>query len=196
MLISMIHEKKLDPWDIDLSILTQEFLKKIQEMQAEGLTVGGNMVLASSILLKYKSESIIIVEGEEMIEDVHPQPTFVQPPPLSFSIRIPPKKPITLSELISEMERVIKHAIKPRKKTIEAQPIQIPEIKFDVEGEVNFVLERLKREREIALFSLINKNDEKERIIRLLFAVLLLFKEGKVKIRQDEIFEDVIIYAD
>jgi len=195
MLISMIHEKKLDPWDIDLSILTREFLKKIQEMQAEGLAIGGNMVLASSILLKYKSESIIIVEKSEE-EQLSPEPTFIHVPDLSFSIRIPPKKPITLPELISEMERVIGHAAKPKRKIIEAQPLQLPEIKFDVEGEVNFVLERLKRERQIAFFSLIEKNDERERIIRLLFAVLLLFKEGKVKIRQNEIFDEVMIYAD
>ncbi len=197
VLIRMIHEKRLDPWDIDLSILTREFIRKMQEMREMGLTIGGNMVLASSILLKYKSE--VLVLKEEVLEPpLAPSPTFVQPVRLSLPARFPPKKPITLHELIEEMERIIER--RSRRRTVEVKPpiLSLPEPKFDVEREISFVLNTLEKKKKCTLMDLVQLSegaDKKEQIVRMLFACLLLAKEGKVRILQEHLFGDVYVFS-
>ena len=58
MLIDLVVSEELDPWEIDIEEITNKFLEKVKEMSKINLRQSGKTVLASSILLRMKSEAI------------------------------------------------------------------------------------------------------------------------------------------
>ena len=55
----LIKKGEIDPWDVDISWLAQEYLKEIKKMQEMNFFISGKMILASAILLKLKSEKLL-----------------------------------------------------------------------------------------------------------------------------------------
>ena len=61
----LVRSEQMNPWDVDVTHLAQEYIKAVQQMQRMDLQVGGKVVLAASVLLKMKSARLI---GEDLLE--------------------------------------------------------------------------------------------------------------------------------
>ena len=113
ILLELISSHRIDPWNIDLIVLADAFIKKVREMERMDFLVQANVILAASILLKYKSDYLRMLSYQSDISDFPADgsdvPGIEEIPDLAFSSRIPPKRQITLDELVSEMERIIKY---------------------------------------------------------------------------------------
>tara|TARA_Y100000310_G_C20627048_1_gene786511 strand:- start:301 stop:1152 length:852 start_codon:yes stop_codon:yes gene_type:complete len=59
ILVDLVRSEDMDPWDIDLTILTESFIKLIQQMQEADLRISGKMCLAAAILLKLKTNHLV-----------------------------------------------------------------------------------------------------------------------------------------
>jgi len=57
-LVELVRENKMDPWDIDISLLTEKYLEKIEEHSRIDFRIPGKAVLTASVLLRLKSERI------------------------------------------------------------------------------------------------------------------------------------------
>ena len=62
-LYELVKSEQMDPWDVDVSLLSQKFISKVREMKDTDLRVYGKMVLAAAILLKIKSRRLV---GEDL----------------------------------------------------------------------------------------------------------------------------------
>ena len=51
----LIKSEQLDPWDIDLSKLTQKYMEKVQKLEESNLIVPSKILLAAAILLRIKA---------------------------------------------------------------------------------------------------------------------------------------------
>ena len=55
----------MDPWDIDVSLLTQKYIGMLRTLKEHDFRVSGKVVLAAAILLKLKSHKLV---GEDLTE--------------------------------------------------------------------------------------------------------------------------------
>lgn len=196
VLVELITTKKLDPWDIDICALTDAFLEKIKEMQRIELEVPANIILACAILLKFKSLYLPISAEEQNGNEESGAVEGVVVPQLEIVSRIPPKRPITLNELIEEMEKVMKY----EKKNV-VKSVQLEEVFYEIEHrnmqeEIEAVLALLIAKMDSegwVMFSSIIETGEPREIVRKLLPILHLSQEEKLDLRQDEYFGEIFI---
>src|SRR3989344_3512272 len=59
IIYDLINTEQLDPWDINLSVLTNKYLAKIQELEEADFFVSSKVLLAASLLLRIKSDILL-----------------------------------------------------------------------------------------------------------------------------------------
>jgi len=64
IIYDLIHSEQLDPWDIDIVVLTKKYFEKIYEMEEDegnemDFYVSSKVLLAASLLLRIKSEFLL-----------------------------------------------------------------------------------------------------------------------------------------
>ena len=59
IIYDLIKSEQLDPWDIDLVLLTQKYLEKIKELEEASFHVSSKILHAAAILLRIKSEILL-----------------------------------------------------------------------------------------------------------------------------------------
>ena len=66
LLVELVDSNKLDPWNIDIVNIVDELHAVVRKMRVMDLHIPANIVLAASILLRMKSETISILQTEEI----------------------------------------------------------------------------------------------------------------------------------
>ena len=59
IIYDLINTEQLDPWDIDLSLLSRRYLERIKELEEANFMLSSKVLLVSSLLLRIKSELLI-----------------------------------------------------------------------------------------------------------------------------------------
>ena len=59
IIYDLVKSEEMNPWDVDITILTKKYIQLIKEMQEHDLKVSGKIILAAAILLKIKSAHLI-----------------------------------------------------------------------------------------------------------------------------------------
>jgi segregation and condensation protein A len=59
IIYDLINTEQLDPWDIDLVILTQKYFQKIEELEETDFYISSKILLAAALLLRIKSEFLL-----------------------------------------------------------------------------------------------------------------------------------------
>lgn len=63
-LVNLVREEKINPWDIDIKILTEKYLELILGMRVLDFRIPGKAVITSAVLLRLKSEKLFFEEKE------------------------------------------------------------------------------------------------------------------------------------
>lgn len=198
LLLDMIATEKLDPWNIDIIVLANGFLSRVKKMKNLDLHLPANIILASAILLKYKSNALKILEEPAPVDIGYAEEAQAEEiPRLELVSRIPPKGPITLEDLMKEMERVITYdnPPAPKPKSIE-QVITLPAPEFDIEERMESVFTRVRARADSegwATFSGLLERSAPEETIRTLLPLLHLSQKKRVDLKQDEFFGEIFI---
>jgi segregation and condensation protein A len=59
ILYDLVKTEQMNPWDIDLTLLTKRYIDTIKQMQEMDFRVSGKVLLAAAILLKIKSTHLV-----------------------------------------------------------------------------------------------------------------------------------------
>jgi segregation and condensation protein A len=59
IIFDLINSEQLDPWDIDIVILTKKYFEKIAELEESDFYISSKVLLAASLLLRIKSEFLL-----------------------------------------------------------------------------------------------------------------------------------------
>ncbi len=59
LLYNLIKTNEIDPWDVDVSVLSSKFMEAIGKLEEMSFKVSGKLVLAASLLVKIKSNKLI-----------------------------------------------------------------------------------------------------------------------------------------
>jgi segregation and condensation protein A len=118
IIYDLINTEQLDPWDIDIVLLSEKYMEKINEYEETDFLVSSKVLLAASLLLRIKSEILLnqyiksideILFGKkeqkkyslEKIELEEEIPSLIPRSP------IPRYKKVTLKELMSALNKAI-----------------------------------------------------------------------------------------
>lgn len=219
IIYEMVHNEELDPWDIDLVILTKKYFEKIEEMKEMDFYISSKVLLAASLLLRIKSEFLLnkhikdvdeILFGRkkenikiiEKIEiDESEIPVLIPKTPMSRLRKVTlPELMMALNKAINTESRRIKRevAIKRAKKL---SHIDIPQFKrIDLKDRIKQFYEKIisiikgpEKPKEKLTYSELTKNEREEKIATFL-PLLHLSNTKKIWIEQNNHLEEIWIY--
>ena len=214
IIYDLINSEELDPWNVDITVLTNKYLEKIQELE-ENYFVSSKVLLAAALLLRIKSEILLNkyirsideilfgkkekkYSGLERIELDEEIPFLIPKSPL------PRFRKVTLNELveslnkaiITENRRIKKEIINNR--TIIDTSFFLPKRKFIITDKIKEVYKILfghleKNEFGFVPFSVLIGNEKEEKIFTFT-SLLHLENQKKIWLHQDEHFGDINIW--
>lgn len=193
-LLELVKEEKIDPWDIDIALLTGKYLERINGMASLDFRIPGKAVITAAVLLRMKSERLM----ERRADEAHVREAggagaikYAAVPELVPVRRVVERK-ITLLELVE----ALRGAFEVEKKKIQRKRVLGQLIKisaFDmtqlIDG-IKLALSEIFRDREsVSLAEL----PSKEEFTLLFLALLHLATEGFLALGQDDWNSEIIV---
>ncbi|HEY3422940.1 MAG TPA: ScpA family protein [Methanocellaceae archaeon] len=203
ILLELAKNGEIDPWNIDIIDITDKFLKRISDPD---LRASGRTLLYASILLRMKSD--ILVNAPPQEEEFYDEPYEVNQedyPLLEPRLRNVAARPVTLQELINELQRAVatkdlahmRKSIKlerPPRKTLE-EVLSLAHNE-DIERSILDMTAILDTEfayREFVMFSELVKDNTPHGIVDIYLPLLFLATRKYITLTQEVIFEDIFI---
>jgi segregation and condensation protein A len=204
ILLDLMSTNSIDPWDIDLISLSDAFIKKVREMERMDFAIEANIILAASILLKYKSNYLKLLsyqsELNEFPADVAAEGAVEEIPELTLSSRIPPRRQITMEELMQEMESIIKYDAEDRPHIPRGSITEVMDLELaghDIDHDLEHVMKIVKENTDSegwSLFSRISDPSDVQKTVYTLLCLLYLVQMGSLDLKQDKLFGEIFIY--
>ncbi len=216
IIYDLINTEQLDPWDIDIGVLSEGFLLKIHEYEEMDFFVSSKVLLAAALLLRIKSELILskymrsvddilfgpkeekktILERIELDEEI---------PELILRSPVPRFRKVTLNELIESLNKAIVTENRRIKKAIvnnnalRETGLSLPKRKYsindklkEIHGRVVDFFSKNKNEKKVTYTEIVGK-DKEERALSF-FPVIQLENNGKLWLEQENHFEEIHIW--
>lgn len=203
MLLDLVTQNQLDPWNIDIVLVTANYIERIRKMEMLDLRVPANLILAAAILIRFKSDALRFEEETQVsTEETYVPEEGGEPetiPMLELKTRIPPKRMVTLDELLVAMEKVFDDQ---KKREARAAKIEIPAViniqlpEFNIEQRMDDVYRRIVEAKDVeglTTFNAILKSHEAYEMIATLLPVLHLSQDKKISIFQEKFFGEIFI---
>jgi len=206
VIVKIVAEERMDPWDIDICRLADVFLDYIQNLNDTDLRVPARFILISAILLRMKSDvldkkkkRLLISEGER--QDPKWYKLLAKLPPLAPPVKRMPVGSVSINELMHALkkafevkDRRIKRKERRRRIVADAMPLEPTEdITHRIDrlyDEIQSILTDLDKDVE---FRKLVKNWNRRKIVSTLIPILHLSQEGKVNVEQKELFKEILI---
>lgn len=215
IIYDLINTEQLDPWDIDIIILSDKYLEKIREIEAD-FFVSSKVLLAASLLLRIKSEillnkyiksidEILFGKKEQVKQTLERIELDEEIPELIPRSPLPRFRKVTLKELMEALNKAITTENRRIKKEIinknvlRENAFPIPKRKFSIKDKIKELYNNLFRhfkenneKKKVSLTEFIGENKE-ERIISFL-PLLYLEEQKKVWLEQEQHFDEIHIW--
>ncbi len=217
IIYDLINSNQLDPWDIDIILLTNKYFEKIEELEEMDFYISSKVLLAASLLLRIKSEFLLnkyirsideILFGKkeeknktiEKIEiDAEDLPILIPKTPLS---RL---RKVTLPELMAALNKAINTETKRIKREVSIKrakklaEVDIPQVKrIDLKDRIKQlyarILNALKKPQitKKTYSELIGK--EKEQRISCFLPLLHLNDGRKLWLEQEKHLDEIYVF--
>jgi segregation and condensation protein A len=217
-LVDLVAREKMDPWDVDVCAVADAYLARLRSLQAMDLRVPANVILACSILLRLKANTLLFEEEEESEANEAPQLIEEEIPTLVLRPDRPRARRVTLAELLTAVEDVMRTGKRfaPLPSGL-AQILELETTKEDMNERMRKVFARaqeLKDAEGMLLFSVLVQASRSElndggsspgrlpgrsppryadTVVAHLLPVLHLVQEQKMLAWQDEFFGEIFL---
>lgn len=213
IIYDLINSEQLDPWDIDLSLLSNKFLERVRELEEANFFVSSKVLLAASLLLRIKSE-ILLNHDIRSLDDIlfgkKEEKKYVQEridlddeiPELVVKTPLPRYKRVTLDELMKALNHAIKTETRRIKRIVVARQqefetaIALPKRNVNMKDKINEIFYKLedifKDKKDRLAFSDIAGETNEDKILTFV-PLLHLDNQHKIWLEQDGHFEEIWI---
>ena len=216
IIYDLINTEQLDPWNIDLTILTEGYLAKINELEETDFFVSSKVLLAASLLLRIKSEILLnkyIKSIDEILFGKKDEKKYSlerieldgEIPDLTLRSPLPRFRKVTLKELIESLNKAIKTENRRIKKEIinknalRESSLSLPKTKLSIKDKIQGILLNLKSHfkinkdhKKISYTNFIGTERE-ERVLSF-YPLLQLENQNKVWLDQEQHFDEIFIW--
>ena len=213
IIYDLVRSEQLNPWDIDISVLSRKYLETIKRLQETNFFISGKVILASAILLKIKSDKLLDeqiahfdnllfnteMEEQEDFEQKNQRIKLMENPRLTIRTPHARKKKVTIADLVYALEKALEVDRRRTLRRIELeavpQNLRIPEKKVDIthlikeiyNKIVNFFL--VKKER--LTFEKLVSSDKRQDKIYTFVPLLHLANSQKIELNQEVPFGEI-----
>ena len=215
ILKDLVKSEEMDPWDIDISLLTNRYLDIIKKMEEMNFFVSGKIILASSILLNIKSKRLMTEhieqfdnflfqsdEPEEFEDFIEDDEQMVLEPRLTIKTPQTRKKKVSMRDLVNALEMAIevdkKRKIRHLEKETIMPEIKLPERQEDITDQLKNIYQNIvnyfdeKKGTKLTFSKLIPSESREDKIITFV-PLLHLENQKKVKTNQEISFGEIDI---
>ncbi len=218
IIYDLINTEQLDPWDIDIGILTNKYLEKIRKLEEEDFFISSKVLLAAAFLLRIKSEILLSKylksideilfgkkEDEKLVRQIDWSEIDIEDlPDLIPKSPMPRFRRVTLKELIESLDKAIVTENRRIRKEIlntnalRETAISLPKRRFNPTGKSQEIYDKImnyiqQNFAEKISFTELAGLDREERIIHFLM-LLNLDSQRKVWLEQKNHFEEFHIW--
>jgi segregation and condensation protein A len=221
MIYQAVKSEHMDPWNIDVSMLSQRFLTDLKTMKEMDFAVSGKMILAAAIMVRLKSTKLVgedltyldqlIASGEQSEEDAFYEELAAMDGDNSARVNIegreytllprtpqPRKRKVSVYDLVEALEKALE--VKKRRSIFEREVIhmKIPEKSVDIEALVLQIFGQVKghfssKKDEILKFTHLLKEGTKMDKVMTFLPLLHLSNAGKIALAQEQHLGDIHI---
>jgi segregation and condensation protein A len=215
IIYDLINTEQLDPWNIDIGLLSEGFLLKIQEYEEMDFFVSSKVLLAASLLLRIKSEMILsrymrsideilfgskeekksVLERIELDEEI---------PELVLRSPIPRFRKVTLNELIDSLNKAIITENRRIKKVkidnnaLRETGISLPKKIHSIKNKLKIlhgkILGYFGENKEKIKVSYTQITENKEERVASFYPLVQLESNGELWLEQEAHFEEIHIW--
>ena len=212
ILVDLVTAEHMDPWNIDVGLLSQKYISKIRELEKHDFRISGKVVLTASILLKIKSDRLVgedfdeldrlLTSIEEEDEDLTHEdvdiPKFNEEiPSLIPRTPQPRKRKVSIYDLVKALQQALDvkqrrviNSTPPTNIEVPARPRDITLIIKDVYGKIKvFFTKGISK----LPFSKLLPSTKKEDQITTFIPLLHLSQQDKIELEQLEPFGEITI---
>ena len=213
IIYDLVRSEQLDPWDIDISILSKKYLETVKRLQETNFFISGKVILASAILLKIKSDKLLDeniahfdnllfdnnMEEFEDFEQKNKRIKLMENPRLTIRTPQARKKKVTIADLVYALEKALEVDRRRTLKRIEFESVpadlKIPEKKIDISHLIkeiyNKVVNFFSTKQEKLTFDKLVSSDKREDKIYTFVPLLHLANTQKLELNQEVPFGEI-----
>jgi len=159
MIYDLVRTEEMDPWDVDVSILSQRFLEMLKKLKEMDFRISGKVVLAAAILLKIKSDRFVnedinaldslmssMNEPEVLLDELGEMTSAIidkSHPPLLPKTPQPRKRKVSVYDLIEALEKALE--VENRRPPVIRQKVKfkVPDKKTDISEVIKDVYDKV-----------------------------------------------------
>ena len=208
ILYDLVRTEQMDPWDINITLLTQEYIKVIKKMQEHDLRISGKILLAAAILLKMKSTHLIDNDLNNLdkllnqTEDAEEELLNLMEtnPPSKEKFQLIPRHPqprnrkVSIHDLVEALQQALasKRRILARDKPVH---FQMPKTKVDIVAIIRDIYYKIAyyadKEEKLTFSRLLPPNAGKREKVYTFVPILHLENEQKISTKQAQPFGEI-----
>jgi len=214
LIYELAREGKIDPWDVDISVLAKEYIGIVKELRELNFRLSGKVILAAAILLKLKSDRLgmdQIMSALNPVEELEtPEDELMLEQEKHFTKaklrpRVPGvrKRKVTADELIEALKLALDVDDRRKRRLAEIAaarpaPPEKPKKKIDIFSKIEDVWNRLKAfinkttAKSVEFTQIVPSNAKKD-IIWTFVPLLHLANENKIELKQDDAFGKILV---
>jgi len=214
IIYDLINTEQLDPWDIDLVLLSTKYLERIRALEEANLFISSKVLFAASLLLRIKSEILLnryIPSLDEVLFGKKEEKHYIQEkielegeiPELIQRTPLPRARKVSLEELIAALGKAVKTENRRIQKTVLMKQqeietaISLPRRQINLTEKIRDVYSKLKnifsnRGERVSLSEFAGK-DSDERVAHFV-PLLHLDMQHKVLLEQEKHLEEIWIW--
>lgn len=221
VIYELVRTGKIDPWNLDISVLTREYLKVLKNIERMNFKLSGKVVLASALLLKLKTRELGLIEfiqhadgvyeeeDTEVLEEDNIEAQEIlavanqyAPPQLVSKIPQSRTRPVTVFELMSALKKAIKvqarREVRHKQNIEEKKPVKHKLNKVDIYKKIQRVYGKIKElaytnKSNVVEFDKLIRSDAVKDKVWTFVPLLHLANDDKVELRQELPFGRIFI---
>jgi len=214
IIYDLIASEQLNPWNIDLSILAQKYLEKIQNLEEENFFISSKILLAAAILLRIKSELLLKHYIKSLDEILFGRDEKKEKPEINIDLGdvnelmprtpLPRMKKVTLNELMSALSRAIMTEHRRIKREIYVKHAVtrfdafLPKKKTNIRLKIREIYQKIMRffakdKNQKMTYSQLTSNSKEEKLTSFM-PILHLDNQEKITLEQLNHFDEIYIY--
>lgn len=218
MLLELVRSEKMNPWDINISLLAQRFLEMLRKLKEMDFRISGKIILAAAMLLKIKSNRLLNEdisnldrlfssqseedeEGllDELIDDFKQERDVLKDVQLIPRTPQPRKRKVSIYDLVDALQKAIEVKKRRVMRDIPAIEIKIPDKKIDISevitnvyAKIRFFFKQQQKSRKLTFSELIPSESKEDKVYTFI-PLLHLSNQRKIDLLQYRHFGQIEI---
>jgi segregation and condensation protein A len=217
LLVELVKSEEMDPWDIDVSILSNKYIDMLKKMKEMNLIISGKVILAAAILLRMKSDRLLNEdlnyfdslmtppEDEDIYDQVAQELSIDRKAAAALAMQKlipktpqPRKRKVSVHDLISALQQALEVQRRRVLSNVPTTQMKIPDKKIDLSEVMRTLYEKIsnffstKKGPKLTFTHLVPGNTREAKVYTFI-PLLHLSNQHKVNLLQEEHFGEIEI---